>query len=83
MTRLHESGIKAAIRRLIQRTHVSPDCLEEYTMGRLTPEKTADIEEHLLICQCCRRRLVKAEETIRLIREVFAAEQTKLERSKI
>jgi anti-sigma factor ChrR (cupin superfamily) len=38
--------------------HPSDGLLERYSMGRLTEAETAPLEEHLLICEECRNRLV-------------------------
>jgi len=56
-------------------SHVSDDGLEEYIMGRQPEEGEAQIEEHLLICQSCRDKLVEVEEAIRSIREVMRSIQ--------
>lgn len=37
--------------------HVSTEHLEEYSLGKLSPGHTDDVEEHLLICQECRESL--------------------------
>jgi predicted anti-sigma-YlaC factor YlaD len=44
-------------------------------MGRQPEEGEAQIEEHLLICQSCRDKLVEVEEAIRSIREVMRSIQ--------
>lgn len=41
--------------------HMAPDEMERYSLGHITPEETARVEEHLLVCEPCRTRL---EETV-------------------
>jgi anti-sigma factor RsiW len=52
-------------------THITGERLEEYSMGRLLPGDVDHVEEHLLMCDRCRNRLVEVEETIYLIREAL------------
>ena len=40
-----------------QSMHVPDDLLEQYAMGKLNEEQTAPIEEHLLVCEHCRREV--------------------------
>jgi len=42
-------------------------------MGRLSPADVARIEEHLLVCNRCRNKLVEVEETMYLIREHYGS----------
>jgi hypothetical protein len=37
--------------------HQSGEDLESYSLGRLTPSRTAAFERHLIICQRCRAKL--------------------------
>src|ERR1039457_554822 len=34
--------------------HCSAEDLESYSLGKLTPSRTADLEKHLLVCHTCR-----------------------------
>jgi hypothetical protein len=47
--------------------HVSEDVLETYAMGMLSDEDCAPLEEHLLLCCICQRRLEQTDEYIRII----------------
>ena len=38
-------------------SHIDPENLEKYSLGRTTPDETARVEEHLLVCEHCRRTL--------------------------
>jgi|HubBroStandDraft_4_1064222.scaffolds.fasta_scaffold454234_2 predicted anti-sigma-YlaC factor YlaD len=42
--------------------HVKETDLESYSMHALSPEASARVEEHLLICETCRGRLMEADE---------------------
>jgi anti-sigma factor RsiW len=42
-------------------SHPSEDELEEFVFGRLDGAALDDLEEHLLICEACRRRLTETE----------------------
>jgi len=44
--------------------HMDAEEFEGYSMGRLSEEDTARIEEHLLICDSCRTQLEESEEYI-------------------
>ncbi len=48
--------------------HLSEDLLEEYVFGRLKGSALSTVEEHLLICADCRRRLEETEGFIRAAR---------------
>jgi hypothetical protein len=48
--------------------HVSEDVLETYAMGKLSAEDCAPLEEHLLICCICQRRLAQADEYIQVVK---------------
>jgi hypothetical protein len=41
--------------------HMDPEDLERYSLGRTTPDETAGVEEHLLICEKCRDKLDETE----------------------
>ncbi len=42
-------------------SHPSEDDLEEYVFGRLEGDTLDEVEEHLLLCEDCRRRLTETE----------------------
>lgn len=44
--------------------HASDDALERYAMGRSPEPELAELEEHLLVCESCRKRLA-FEDSIR------------------
>jgi len=48
--------------------HLSDDLIEEYARKRLSEASTAEVEEHLLVCEACRFRLEVAEEYVDDIR---------------
>jgi hypothetical protein len=48
--------------------HVSGDVLETYAMGKLSDKDFAPVEEHLLICCICQRRLAQRDEYIRVVK---------------
>jgi anti-sigma factor ChrR (cupin superfamily) len=43
--------------------HVPDDWLEQYSKGTLEAARLAQVEEHLLICEQCRERLTKLDDT--------------------
>ena len=51
--------------------HPSDGLLEGYLMRRLTDAEMAPLEEHLLICEECRNRLVLMDFDIAAIREAL------------
>jgi anti-sigma factor ChrR (cupin superfamily) len=51
--------------------HIDAETLERYALGRLAEPERRPVEEHLLICQPCRTRLVQAEQFVRAMREGF------------
>jgi hypothetical protein len=59
--------------------HISDDSLERYSMGRLTEAQIAPIEEHLLICEECRDRLVLADFDIAVIRKVLKQRRERIQ----
>lgn len=42
--------------------HIDTEELEKYSLGSVSTEQTAHIEEHLLTCEACHERLVEADE---------------------
>jgi hypothetical protein len=57
--------------------HISDDLLEGYSMGRLTEPEMAPLEEHLLICEACRGRLLLTDLDIAAIREALQQREKK------
>lgn len=49
-------------------SHLPEDWLEEYAFGRLRRAPLARVEEHLLVCEQCRQRLVETEDFMRATR---------------
>jgi len=49
--------------------HIDDELLERYAMGRLTERDAVPVEEHLLICECCRARLEETDAYVRAMRE--------------
>jgi hypothetical protein len=48
--------------------HLNEDFLDEYAAGTLDVDQSAAIEEHLLACELCQSRLVRADQFIALFR---------------
>jgi hypothetical protein len=44
------------------------DLLERYAMGKVSHLDCAPLEEHLILCAACRKRLMQVEEFILVIR---------------
>ncbi len=55
--------------------HPSDDLLERYSMGRLTEAEMAPLEEHLLICEECRKRRVVMDFDVAALREALRLRQ--------
>jgi len=54
--------------------HIEEPFLDQYALGTLSAESIAELEEHLLICAFCQRRLVEADEFLILFREAATPE---------
>lgn len=54
--------------RLVFHEHPSEDIWEEYAFGRLTGEKLAKTEDHLLLCSRCQTTLAEIDDYIRLMK---------------
>ena len=52
--------------------HFPDDLLEQYTLGTVSNPDCRLLEEHLLLCVACRRRLMKVEEFILVLRTALA-----------
>jgi anti-sigma factor RsiW len=48
--------------------HVDADSLERYALNQLSEEASATIEEHLLLCPLCQRRLQETDEFVNALR---------------
>ena len=48
--------------------HIEEDLLDEYAVGTLTAGAIAEIEEHLLVCSFCQKRLVETDEFVTIFR---------------
>jgi hypothetical protein len=52
--------------------HFPEHVLESYAMGKAPSLDCGPLEEHLLLCEACRKRLTKIEEFIQVIRAAIA-----------
>ncbi len=52
--------------------HVSEETLESYVLGKLAEPDQDNIEDHLLVCHGCRRRLFDIERFVTAIRTAAA-----------
>jgi predicted anti-sigma-YlaC factor YlaD len=52
--------------------HFPEHVLESYAMGKAPSLDYGPLEEHLLLCEACRQRLMKVEEFILVIRAALA-----------
>lgn len=57
--------------------HISEDRLELYSMGRLSERDVANIEQHLLICSPCRRKLEEVESFVGAIRAALSRSESR------
>ena len=48
--------------------HIDDDDLEHYVLDRLTEERVAPIEEHLLVCEQCQDRLAQVDQRVQAMR---------------
>ena len=53
--------------------HITEDDAESYVMETLPAAEPARIEEHLLICDECRQRLIEVEQYIAAMRAAAAS----------
>ena len=60
--------------------HLAEEEIEKYSMATASEEETARVEEHLLICETCQRRLARADDYIRAMQT--AARQLREEAQK-
>jgi hypothetical protein len=47
--------------------HVDAEDLEKYSIGTSSPAESAQIEEHLLTCECCQDRLRETDDYVRAV----------------
>ncbi len=57
----------------IAATHPSDEVFEEYVFDRLSEERTARFEEHLLICSRCQETLQRTDEYVALMKEAVSS----------
>ena len=48
--------------------HLGEATIEKYSLGRLSARKTAEIEEHLLICESCRQSVAASDRYVAAMR---------------
>jgi hypothetical protein len=48
--------------------HIEETVLERYSMGSLTEEAAAEVEQHLLLCEACCTRVTEADAYIRAVK---------------
>ena len=58
--------------------HVSDDLLERYALNRTSESETGYVEEHLLICDDCRKRFIATEEYVTATQQALRAFVTEL-----
>lgn len=49
--------------------HITEDTFELYSTGQLKEREAARVEEHLIVCEACQRRLQAADEFITTLRQ--------------
>lgn len=52
--------------------HITEERLEQYALGILPEDEQRGVEEHLLICQDCQRRLAETDEYVQAMQEAAA-----------
>ena len=52
--------------------HFDEEASERYAMGTLSDEEAEHIEEHLLICEACRRRVAESDTYVAAMRRAAA-----------
>ena len=52
-------------------SHITAETLELYALQRFAEPESAGTDEHLLVCEQCRGRLIGAERFIQAMREGF------------
>jgi len=49
--------------------HLADDVIESYLMGSLPEDELAEAEQHLVICETCRERVVQWDSYIRAMKD--------------
>jgi hypothetical protein len=57
-------------------THIDPDKLELYALGRLTETEVGAIEEHLLVCHQCQDELEQIDSDIAHLKDVLKRQKS-------
>jgi len=52
--------------------HCDEEAAEQYSMGKLSARKTAQIETHILICEACRRMIAESDAYVAAMRKAAA-----------
>jgi anti-sigma factor RsiW len=52
--------------------HFDEEASERYSMGTLSGEEAEQIEEHLLVCEACRRRVAESDAYVAAMRRAAA-----------
>jgi len=55
----------------VRNGHITEDILEAYSLGQLSEQDAAPIEEHLLLCAACQNRLQATDLFVATIRHVL------------
>jgi len=73
--RRRQEGKKAVTQKLtlIPKTHPADEVFESYAFGRLSGRETADLEEHVLICEMCQSKLAQTDDYVRLMKAATLA----------
>lgn len=58
--------------RLVFQSHPTPEMLEEYSFGRLSPSDIEALEQHLLLCDACLKLVEETGQYIRLMKTELA-----------
>ena len=61
-------------------THVDPEKLELYALGRLPDIEVAAIEEHLLVCHRCQDELERVDSDIAHLKDALKRQNPETER---
>jgi hypothetical protein len=62
----------------IPKTHPADDVFESYAFDRLSGKETADLEEHVLLCEICQSKFAQTDDYVRLMKAAtlaYVAEQ--------
>jgi len=52
--------------------HLGAELLESYSIGRLSEQESARLEEHVLVCEMCQDRLAETDSWVRAVRRAAA-----------